>query len=231
MARIKTTFRCTPPRPHDPPLPPSMQGFVDTNPQPVWERQLEMSKEGQNTDLECRCPDDSNGNGSGNKISFHVHIVIVSSHSDFFRSMVSYQDRAGNVLRGYSEQGGNSVAELNIPATAFAFIRDFMYTWNCEIPSEHLRDVMCGAHFLGIKPLFRSTVMDLVRSPWHNEALNLCDKFTDDIPEEVKTYIVHYRAWEARRARRGVNIAQQHRDIADIAQEDESLVAEEDGEE
>ena len=78
-----------------------------------------------------------------------------------------------------------------------------MYTSTCNIDTDQLADLMCGAHLLGMKKLFNETVRWILTDPLHPEAVNLCNQFGTSIPSEIgtsipseiTTYIADYCAW------------------------------------
>jgi len=151
-----------------------------------------MSKRGLFTDTVVHCPDDSS-EGNNKMVQFSVHFVIVGSQSEFFRRKVSFEDKA----RGANRKGVISV-KLDIPASAFAVIRDYMYTSEPIIPPEHIETLLRGADFLGLDGLFRICILALISNPLDERAIDLCDRFNHKIPEEAKKYFVDYQAWAER---------------------------------
>jgi len=134
----------------DPPSWPSMPRIVKSP--NCYEKQLQMSKAGLYTDMEVRCLDDSGA--TCDKISFHVHVVIICSMSYYFQSMMSLNGISGCDPHKYNEKGEVIVDLNDIPASAFAAIRDFMYTGRgCE-KMEDVSGVLLGADFLRIEQLF-----------------------------------------------------------------------------
>lgn len=152
-----------------------------------------MSKAGLYTDIEVRCPDDSSANSG--KISFRLHRAIVCSKSDYFQSMMSFNGISGRDRREYNEQGEVIVDLDDIPASAFVVIRDFLYTGKGCTKMEQVSGVLIGADFLGIEHLFQSTLKDLIYNPFREEAIEICNSFSNIIPADVKNYVMNFQTW------------------------------------
>ena len=87
----------------------------------------------------------------------------------------------------------------DIPASAFAVIRDFMYTGKGCKKMEDVSGVLLGADFLGIEQLFQATLHHLIYNPFCKEAIDICDNF-NNIPADVKNYVMNFQAlWEQER--------------------------------
>ena len=73
----------------------------------------------------------------------------------------------------------------DIPASAFAVIRDFMYTG---------KGYMLGADFLGIEQLFQATLHHLIYNPFRKEVIDICNNF-NNVPADVKNFVMNFQAW------------------------------------
>lgn len=162
----------------------------------VLQRQYEMCLEGNLTDMTVRCP--VRDSTTGETEDFLVHSVIAISQSDhYFPAVTSFQDNARGALPEESDASGvhQRVVVVDIAADIFKSIRQYMYTWECPIYNENVHELMCAAHLIGIKSLFKDTVHFIAREPLHPDADEICTKFSVDIPSEISNYIHSYREW------------------------------------
>jgi hypothetical protein len=138
-------------------------------------------------------------------MDFPLHSLIANSNSEFFDAITSLKDNAQEMLRGDEEiiRDERRIVHVDIPADVFPLIREHMYTSTCNIDTDQLADLMCGAHLLGMKKLFNETMNWILTDPLHPEAVNLCNQFGTSIPSEIgtsipseiTTYIADYCAW------------------------------------
>ena len=189
LARSRTAASSRTPEPLRPPTPQLIPHFD------ILERQYQMCKDDKYTDLIARCP---KGNSTtGKTIDIPLHRLVALSNSDFFRAVISLQENTTGVLSGENKSPNDErqVVVVDTPAEIFFDIREHMYTSTCTIHRDRVSNLMCAAHLLGMTQLFNDTVNWFLMDPLHPEAVHMCNKFSDFIPEEIRTYIMDYRVW------------------------------------
>ena len=196
-------------RPESPPLwscaPPDYPDFRRETPEislhclggttEYFEKQLEMSKASEGTDMKVFCPEDD---GSGER-EFNMHTVIVLPQVPLLAGKATFKN-------GRRKRGKLKFRLTGVKASVFELIREYIYTGRGGEPtSENYYDYMHAVNLLQIQILFeKQALYALLQNPLRQETQDLCDQLSDRIPASVISYVTEFRSWWSQETAEGM---------------------------